>query len=213
MIEIQCGIEKLRAEEITLLTLENRYEWGKELVGLGADYWEFERGFPENISINIRHFLDAHREINTLTPVRHLSFGAVNDEAVAKLAAMPVCRQLHTLKLGSTVGHHPDWEFGLTGIRALSASPHLESLRRLELHSEHIGVAGANVIKDAPVFKGLQALHLDDPVFNRKGHNSLRALASAPNLSGLKFLQVGSRSAEGRVLHELQQHRESSMER
>ncbi len=190
IIRVQCELETLHQEEKELLD-QHRYEWGKALFGDGADHWKFHRGFPEEIEISAHHFLKNHAEINRLTPIRHLTLGALSDDGLAKLAALPLGRQLLSLDLGSPYGHSQDWEFGVGGIKAMTESEHLKDLKKLTLRSDRIGAAGAKLIANSPVLTNLSHLQLVDPVFDRKGHTSIRQLAVAPAMANLQFLQMG----------------------
>ncbi len=69
----------------------------------------------------------------------------------------------------------------------LAASPHLATLRRLDLTGNRIGPDGARALAASPYLEGLRELGLNG---NSLGADGAAALAAAPWLAGLEQLEV-----------------------
>lgn len=195
LIRLQCQITHLQSRERELLDAHAR-EWGRILAALGVARWTFHRGFPEDLSVSAGRFLMYHKEINEITPVRHLRLGRTDDATLATLAALPAMEQLRSLDVGQTENTPLPREFGTDGLRAVAASGHLWRLEQLILRSHGIGAAGARILAASPYLSRLTHLTLDDPAFNRvgetdRGGETVGLLASAPGLAALRELKLG----------------------
>jgi uncharacterized protein (TIGR02996 family) len=191
-IRLQCQIETLRVEEQSLLDRHHR-EWGQELSDNGANHWVFHRGFPEEISITLRDFLETHADLNAITPLRHLQFTGANDDELATLATLPVMSQVRVLELGRPAAHADmaAAAYGPDGIRALSESNYLSGLRKFSLHSHQVGMEGAQLIAAAPTFSNLTHLALTDPHLFECATDVLLRLIASPILKNLVELRWG----------------------
>ncbi len=192
LIRVQCQSEVLRAEEQALLDGHYR-EWGGELYDYGADSWIFHRGFPEEITIHLDHFLETHADLNALTPLRRLTLTCANDDELAELAALPVLKQVRALELGQPAprADMTAASYGPEGVRSLAASPHLSGLQKLSLHSHHVGLEGAQLVAGAAAFGNLTHLALTDPHLLECPSDVLPRLIASPALKTLVELRWG----------------------
>ena len=191
LIRVQCTLVNLQAEEKELIEKYGR-EWGGELFGAGGDDWKFHRGFPEEVTMPFQVYLKEHKRLNDLTPLSHLHLLGGTDDYLRQLADLPAAHQIRSLEIGLPATHQPGEHFGVEGIRALAASPHLRGLQDLRLHSHHIGEAGADIVAGSPTFAHLTRLALTDPALSvHPAASRLARLMQSPHLSRLVELQYG----------------------
>lgn len=200
LIRLQCEIEALRREEAGLLR-DHHNQLTNGVILHGADRCAFHRGFPEELSVTATNLLRGWREIAARTPLRHLHVKNATDRSLRDLAHLPALSSLRSLELdyGPDTGL-PTGEYGIDGVAALADSSHLSGLRRLTLHSRHIGEDGARRIADSPTFSNLTHLTLSDPAFQRSGHRFVRELVGSPHLGRLERLQLGDAAFPAAVL-------------
>jgi uncharacterized protein (TIGR02996 family) len=125
----------------------------------------------------------------TLGNLRVLQVYHLRHYPVARLAANPAVANLTHLLL------HPDRPtsadylpvIGREDVRALLASPHLRSLRHLELHLAEVGDTGCADIVASGILKRLEVLDLRYGTISDAG---ARALAACPDLRRLDRLLV-----------------------
>jgi uncharacterized protein (TIGR02996 family) len=200
IIRVQCEIERLQGQEAELLAKHDK-EWGRELYAQGANRWKFHRGFPEEIYIDFDDFLETHPALNAVTPLRILHLAGSDDESLQRLSALPALKQIRSLEFdqdsetGSLSG-----SYGLTGLTALADSPFASNLRRLDLHSHHIGDEGALRIAGSANFAGLTHLTLSDPRFEQSPVELMMEVINGSALKHLQRLQIGTRVHGANVL-------------
>lgn len=155
LIHVQCEREQLAAEEAELI-LRHGKEWGEPLRKLGVQQWTFRRGFPEDIRLNGRVYLENLSELNALTPVTRLGLSGLDDAVLSQCAASPSLQQLVAFDVGN-----PDGGYGISGLEALVRSPHLGKLRELSVHMKEIGRLGIEALAGAPFLKRLTHLSVE----------------------------------------------------
>lgn len=173
----------MKAEEEQILR-QHHGEWGKKVWALGADQWWFHRGFPEEIQLSGHQFMDADflERVNQVTPLRRLHLGDIADKHVARLAAMPLSKQLRSLEIGIDCTHKGS--FGTKGLKLIANSPGLSGLTELCLRSKEITENGVEHLIASTNFKNLESLRLDSPKIDWKGQWS-PMLRNFPKLTDL----------------------------
>ncbi|HEX4611577.1 MAG TPA: hypothetical protein VH092_25505, partial [Urbifossiella sp.] len=161
------------------------------LHGLGADRWEFQRGFPEEVQTRSHDYVREVDQLTAVTPVSRLHLtGNLTPDAAADLAALgrlPAVGRLVALRLEN---HRVD-AFGPDGVRALAASPHLTRLRELTLESPNADAGVVGVIAASPAFAGLRRLELPHPGTDTQ--ECAEQLLRSPYLGDLDWVRLGDR--------------------
>ena len=122
------------------------------------------RGFVDSVVIEGDRYLDVADELYQRAPVRHLVLSEVG-ERVIDIARDPHLVQLASLTLANTSGKRP---IGDAGLAAITASPHLRELRKLEVAFQRISKAGVEVLCKSTSLPSLVDVNLtgnqfDDP--------------------------------------------------
>jgi uncharacterized protein (TIGR02996 family) len=211
LIRVQCQLEQLQAEEQELIEKHGQ-EWGQQLYDQGCDVLRFHRGFPEEVKVSFRDFIQHHNDYNTITPISHLHLhGRLSDRVdddLAALAQLPAAHQIRSLELLENDGVDPDTPPGPEGMRALADSPYLSQLKKLHLHSPRIGNEGVQVIAQSPTFQNLTHLTLSEPSLTNLPYPQLMGLIRSPNLSKLQSLRLGNWECGSNQLHYFRQSKE-----
>lgn len=125
-----------------------------------------------------------------------LSSNPIGDDGLEALVNdAPLASDLHHLELGHT-------RLGMSGIEALTSSPHLEDLFSLDLSNNHLEDEAIVHLARSPRLATLCSLGLSN---NRLTDRGAQALSESPHLRGLQHLSIGSNfiTAEGiRLLNE-----------
>jgi uncharacterized protein (TIGR02996 family) len=211
LIRIQCQLERLHTEEKGLIEQHGR-EWAGPLFAAGADDWQFHRGFPEEVTMRFDDYLSEHARLNEITPLCRLHLIGGTDDNLRRLANLSAANQIRSLEIDRPSDRPEVVSFGIEGIRALAASPKLGQLRRLSLHSHHIGADGAEVVAGAPTFNQLTHLALTDPALQDAGNEPILRLINSPNLLNLIDLQVGNSKFGQHVIQSMRSGEQSRAE-
>jgi uncharacterized protein (TIGR02996 family) len=167
-IRLQCRRAQLSDEHPEAETLDKQ-AW--ELRRAHADAWQqelpawarrlrcqFRRGFVAEAILTPKQFFEKLPGLRQRTPLEGIE---ITDSSIdfAALANCPHSTGLKVLRL------HGGWKWWKTDggpngvspetILTLAASPHLGSLRELELHDFPIHAAGAQALADAPQLLGV----------------------------------------------------------
>lgn len=128
-------------------------EWTAPITALGARDVQFERGFPEEITISAVDFLAHGAELLMLAPVTRVK---IRDAAgkLGELIAAPVMARVAGLDLA---------EQGVTDddVIALAASPAANRLRFLDLSRNRITARGIEALASSSQLRNLERVNLD----------------------------------------------------
>jgi uncharacterized protein (TIGR02996 family) len=157
------------------LLKEHRDQWTPAL-GREIGYVEFRRGFVEALHLSTAAFLRRGERLFRKIPLLRVVLTAARPERMPELAASPLLARLTGLQLYGPIEEE--------GAVELFASPHLTSLRELDLTSNRLGPDAVAALLGSSL-TGLTRLGL--------GHNALddpeaEALAASPNLARLTEL-------------------------
>jgi uncharacterized protein (TIGR02996 family) len=168
-IRLQCELARLaeegpgrparEAREQELLTAHGKRWLGPLGKWVSAPVWR--RGFPEEVAVGVRKFLDHGEEIFRLAPLRAVKLLRLNQTSngPADVAACPLLEKLRGLDLqGSLLGDE--------GLAALLGSPYLGHVEELRLSQCLAGDRALANLARGP-FKRLRRLDLS--------HNALGA--------------------------------------
>jgi uncharacterized protein (TIGR02996 family) len=188
-IRLQCEAARLPAgapgqgwleREADELLWRHRKDWLADRPTHPGVWWDFLRGFPEQVTFSSFKDLDASSEEVFRHPVRRLIFRRVRSPA--RLARCPELARVAELDL-SQAG------LNVEGVCLLVASPHVGELTWLNLSSNLIGPVGAELLADWPRLRQLRHLFLHRCQIGDEG---LAALARSPHLGGLTELGLES---------------------
>ena len=128
-------------------------EWTAALTKLGARDLQFERGFPETMTISAADFLAHGGELLMLAPITRVK---IRDAAgkIPELLAAPVMARVAGLDLA---------EQGVTDddVIALAASPTANRLRSLDLGRNRITARGVEALAASSQLRNLESVNLD----------------------------------------------------
>jgi uncharacterized protein (TIGR02996 family) len=114
--------------EVKTLLAAHEKKWRD--VASWADV-RFKGGFVHAIRATIGSYLEHAAELFAVEPVSTVVLGGVSDDALVKLAEHGTLARIERLHLSGT--------FGDRGAAALAKSPHVRSLRRLNLSASELG--------------------------------------------------------------------------
>jgi uncharacterized protein (TIGR02996 family) len=198
-IRVQCRLARLPVNHLGILELEQREqellaeherEWVGDLADI-ADWWTFRRGFVEEVSTTVEHFLAHACSLYHQAPIQEVHLTEARDRMEC-LAASPYLQRVTYLDLSNNLLRDQ-------GAKWLANSPHLAHTLGLNLSSAGIGDAGIKALAASPHLTSLRELYLSD---NRISNNGARAMAQsllARNLH-LLHLRFNTIGPEGNVL-------------
>lgn len=185
-VRLQYEIEKLppigakaskaRKEEEALLKAYGDAWAGK--AGRLVSQYRFRRGFVESVDVLASSFLENGERLLTFAPIREVRFLTLG-ALVPALAASPLLGRVEALAFSSYIMEQVH-DSGRLGV--LLASPHLASVRRLDLSMSGLDRADAERIAACPNLTSL--VHLDLS-WNRITDAGLIAIVNSDRFPGL----------------------------
>jgi hypothetical protein len=137
-------------------------EWTADLIELGAHDVKFDRGFPDQITIDVDLFLENASELFARAPITYVRLRGGLAGRVAMLARLPQLAKLTALDL---------YEQGVADadIAALATSPYVSRLRFLNLGRNRLTNAGIETLVASTHLPALERVSLElnlgaDPV-------------------------------------------------
>jgi uncharacterized protein (TIGR02996 family) len=192
--------QELKARERDLLEAHDK-EWCVPIKSFKNAHFspEFRRGFQDEVTCS--HWKAFHTQADALfaaAPLRGLHVEKLPPRNVKALAQSPLLARLRALRLRPGFGDEElsglvnsphvaslkeleltgssEGTIGHAGARALAESPHLTNLTSLQLSSLEIGDEGVTALAQSPILANLTRLDLDSCHF---GADGVVALASA----------------------------------
>jgi uncharacterized protein (TIGR02996 family) len=194
LIRVQCqlaGLEeddprraRLKEREWELLTVYGE-DWAQALPGWARkEAPTFRRGFVERVSVTASQLLKEGGALFAAAPVRELHLRAATGR-MAEVAALPYLARLTALDFRKT-------RLAPDDLRELIASPHLAGLTALSLCQTRLRPEGVDVLARWPQLGRLRRLHLGPNFFGDEAVLALAALAKAPSLRALEWLDLAN---------------------
>lgn len=190
LIRIQCELASLAPSDARVPSLRMRSDalvekhhgrWVKPLKPSAVWAWT-ERGFFETVRVKGKAFVEVGERMFDVEPIHALWSRDVGPKLVPAFAAKAVLARIDDLAL-------PECKLDTKALRALLASPHLASLRRLGLARNSLRGADTGAVLAA--WPGLASLErLDLSSNGRLRASDLEALFGAANARGLRELRL-----------------------
>lgn len=194
LIRTQCALARIPKHHpgrVRLLNLETDLlrqflpVWTDHLRDLAVGF-EFRRGLLDTVSVDAATFLARGGDLFRRTPVRRLRLLDAGRH-VAGLAQCPLLARVRELDLCGN-------DLGNGGVNVLLRSPHLTCVEELDLSFNGVSDGGVRLIARSGSLPELRALLLTDN--GQIGGEGLRELAEAPQLAGLRTLDVSGNDVD-----------------
>jgi uncharacterized protein (TIGR02996 family) len=139
----------------------------------------FRRGFIDEVTADAAAFAAQGRALASMEPVQRITLTEGSAEAIEQLVGENLLDPMKALTIKGEIGDH--------GASALSTSPSLARLLRLNLDFQMIGPEGISALLGGDNLRACRILALTG---NPIGSAGLAALAKSPNLGALEVLYL-----------------------
>lgn len=191
LIRLQCRIT--RGEPYTLeddnrafdLAEQHRKAWTGHLPQDKAATWEFQRGFPEELQIELGVLLERWAVWSSVPAVRYLTLWNTTASLLCSFAGRSWNLAWTALRLGEEPKpwlHAQPYDLS-PGVRAIAMSAQAARLRELSFYGHGLGEGGIVTLCESPHLDhlsilGVDAGYIEEPRLNKRFGGRLR-LSSA----------------------------------